>query len=222
MMDILYSCPLDPVKLAAPGYHVINVANELSKQGCNVTLIHQGTTLQDVEVNRQIPLQLVRRGALSVLWLEIKYAFAINRILRSRKPGQSVYHRYAKWSFLPFAVFGLRRSRVILEVNADLDSELISMSRSSVIRRLCLALEYLQVRRSQQVIVVSEGIQKSMGLRYPAFKDKIHVVENGTDIKTFFPRDRDSACESLGLDPHYQYVTSVSYTHLTLPTIYSV
>ena len=207
LKEILYSCPLDPVKLAAPGYHVISVVRELAAMGHDVTLVHQGQSIPDLEVVDQVALKLTRGNPLKILFGEVRYTIALAKELRSGKPGQCVYHRYAKWSILPFLAFFWRSAYVILEVNADLDSELKSQRRNALIRRLCSGLERIQIKYSSTVIVVSEGIRKSLCIRYPECENKIHVVENGTDIHQYFPRDKDDARAELGLEPDVKYVT---------------
>jgi len=104
-------------------------------------------------------------------------------------------------------LFKLFKVPVVLELNADNRAELISLNYSIIVRKLYPISEYIQVRLATKIVVVSEGIGKSLAKNTPAVKNKIYVIENGANTEYFFPRDRDLACTTQGLDPGKKYVT---------------
>lgn len=204
-MKILYSCPLDPVKLAAPGQHVASVVKEFIKLKYEVQLIHQGKILDSVDESVQIALDLNRKSLFGRLGSDIRYALALCRYLKQSKC-QGVYHRMEKWSVLPVLVFRWFNIHSVMEVNADNRSELASMN-ANPLTKICYSLsEWLQVRMVNKIVVVSEGIGKNLSRNFTNIGDKIQVVENGADLDNYFPRDRQKSCEELGIDTELKYV----------------
>ena len=205
-MKILYSCPLDPIKNGAPGHHVSSVVRELAARSHSVSLIHQGGRLPDINAFRQYALALKRYRFVGRIFCDIQYAYALLKILGNDEY-DCVYHRFEKFSVLPLILFKLFRKPTILELNADNRSELKSLDANVIARKLYPLSEYMQVKLASKIVVVSEGIGENLKKNIPSIWQKIVVIENGADIQTYFPRDRDRACEALDLDPNKKYVT---------------
>ena len=140
-MKILYSCPLDPVKLAAPGQHVASVVRELAKAGHEMTLIHQGENLTSLHSIRQIPMRNTRRKWIGRLITDVKYAAALASLLR-REKFDYVYHRTEKWTIAPLLVFRYYRLPTVIEFNADVRAELSSIDSHWWIQSLYPFSEY--------------------------------------------------------------------------------
>ena len=205
-MKILYSCPIDPVKNAAPGQHVQSIVRELDELGHSISLIHQGSVLQGIDNCRQYALNLKRYRFAGRIFCDIQYALALFHVLR-KDSFDCVYHRLEKWSILPGILFKLFKTPVVLEFNADNRAELISVDASAMTRKIYPLSESLQVRLASRVVVVSEGIGASLKKNIPSVSNKLVVIENGADLQTYYPRDRDTACEAVNLDPDKKYVT---------------
>ncbi len=204
-MKILYSCPLNPVKLAAPGQHVASVARELAKAGHDVTLIHQGEDLPGLDAVRQLPMKATRRRWFGRLTTDVKYAITLSGLLK-REQFDSVYHRTEKWTVAPLLVFKFYKVPTVIEFNADVRAELSSTKSHWLIQFLYPISEYFQTRLSNHIIVVSEGISKNLIANFKNISQKIFVIENGADTGIYFPRDRLESCKATGLDPTKRYI----------------
>jgi len=205
-LSILYSCPLDPIKHPAPGQHVASVIHELSLRGHRMTLIHPGTPLPGIGTCQQFALNLKKNRWIGRLLVDLQYAAALFKILRKNEYNV-VYHRLEKWSVIPLVLFKCLKIPVILEVNADIRAELDSLNAGTITRSLYPICEYLQLRLATKIVVVSEGIGKSLIENTAIAKNKTVVIENGANTDLYFPRDRDQACATLGLNPAQKYVT---------------
>lgn len=205
-LSILYSCPLDPVKYAAPGQHVTSVIRELSLRGHVMTLVHPGEPMPGLGTCQQHSLTLKKSQSIGRLSVDIRYAAALFRILKKEKYNL-VYHRMEKWSLLPLVVFKFLKIPAILEINADVRAELDSLDAGIFVRRFYPICEYLQVRLAANIVVVSEGIGKRLIQNITIAENKVQVIENGADTNLYYPRDRDQACAKLGLDPTKKYIT---------------
>ncbi len=206
MTKVIYSCPLDPVRNAAPGYHVRSVVSEFNAKGFDVELVHKGPHLKGLDLVRQHALNVDKTKYFGRIGGDLLYSIGLYRLIRRIRTAFVAYHRLEKWSVLPCFLFLRKNCQFILEINADIQSELKSIGRS---RAFCFFVgisERIQVKLADEVIVVSEGIKVGLSARYPQFKEKITVIENGTDVDLYFPRSRNEACEELGLDKEYQYV----------------
>ena len=205
-MRILYSCPLDPIRNAAPGHHVLSVVQELGARGHSISLIHQGSTLQGIENSRQYALNIKRYRFAGRLLCDIKYAFALFKVLRNND-FDYVYHRMEKWSVLPVVLFKIFKKPTVIEFNADNRSELMSVKANAITRTMYPLSENIQARLASVIVVVSEGIGANLEKNIPSVKSKIVVIENGADDRVYFPRDRNKACEAVNLDPAKKYIT---------------
>jgi len=171
-----------------------------------MTLVHPGQRLASIEPLPQHSLNLEKNYWVGRLSVDVQYALALFKLLRKNKYDR-VYHRLEKWSVIPPILFKLLKIPAILEINADTRAELDSLNASKIIRKLYPICEYLQVRLAEKIVVVSEGIGKNLIKNIPVVENKIFVVENGADTEVYFPRDRNQACDTLGLDPTKKYVT---------------
>lgn len=205
-LKILYSCPLDPVKYAAPGQHVTSVIRELSLRGHVMTLVHPGSPLPRIGKCQQYSLNLIKSRWVGRFSVDLQYAAALLKVIKKREYNV-VYHRLEKWSVIPLVLFKFIRIPVILEINADIRSELDSLHAGKFSRGFYPICEYLQVRLATKIVVVSEGIGKNLIKRNPIAANKLYVIENGANTDLYFPRDRDLACNTLGLDYTKKYVT---------------
>jgi len=199
-MNILYSCPLDPIKLLAPGQHVANVFNSLADIGHKMHLIHQGKNLDLIDKDSQTALDLDRNRFLGRIGSDIKYAFRLVSKLRQNN-FDAVYHRMEKWSILPILIFRLFNKKTVLEINADIRSELSSIGSSWLIQITYPISEYIQVKLSNHIVVVSKGIALNLSRNIKNIDHKIVVIENGTNINIYYPRDQLESRTQLGLDP---------------------
>lgn len=204
-LKILYSCPLDPVKHAAPGQHVTSVVRELAALGHDLTLIHQGDALTNLEPSLQHPLKLKRYRFVGRLVTDIGYSIALFKMLRNNEYDR-VYHRLEKWSVLPMMLFKVFKIPVVLEVNADIRAELVSVGANVALRKVYPVSEGAQVRLASKIVAVSEGIGKNLVKHFPKYSKKVVVIENGADTEVYSPRDQKQACETLGLNPNYKYI----------------
>ena len=186
-MKILYSCGLDLIKHPTPGQHVVNIVRELEARGHKLTLVHQGGTLPDIEPSLQYALKLKRFRLIGRLVTDVCYAISLIKILRN-KEYDCVYHRAEKWTVLPLFLFKIYKLPVVLEFNSDIRVELASINAGMFSRKAYPLSENLQVRLAKKIVVVSEGIGANLGKRIPSCKDKIVVIENGTDTRIFYPQ----------------------------------
>jgi len=206
LLTILYSCPLDAVKYAAPGQHVASVIRELSIRGHMMTLVHPGGPLQKIGTCQQHSLNLKKSRWFGRFSVDLQYAVALFKILKKGEY-DVVFHRMEKWSVIPIVLFRIFKKPVVLEINADIRAELDSLNANKIAQLLFPIGEYLQVRLASKIVVVSEGIGKSLIKNTPSVASKTFVIENGANTEVYFPRDRDQACATLGLDPAHKYVT---------------
>ena len=203
---ILYSCPLDLVQREAPAYHVINVVKELRNLGYPIELIHQGTSREGLMGINQIALGLDRNTILGRLRSDIGYIQGLHKQLRT-KHYHWVYHRLEKWSVLPLVMFKFYGLPVVLEFNSDVDAELRSLNKGWLFRKLYSYSERVQVKLADRIITVSKGIEYNLKKNHANISGRISTIENGTDVGTFYTRDRSEACRNLKLDPSRSYVT---------------
>ena len=170
-MKILYSCPLDPTKHAAPGHHVASVVRELANRGHSLSLIHQGEMLPAVEPFQQYALALKRYRFAGRVYCDIQYAYALFKVL-GKNNFDYIYHRSEKWSVLPLILFRLFQKPAVLELNADNRSELKSINANVITRKMYPFSEYIQVKLASKVVVVSEGIGANLQKNIPSVRKK--------------------------------------------------
>lgn len=171
-----------------------------------MTLVHPGEPLRSIEPLQQYPLNLKKNWWAGRLSVDVQYALALFKILRNNKYDR-VYHRMEKWTVIPLILFRLLKIPVILEFNADNRAELQSLKHNVFVRHLYPISEYLQARLATAIVVVSDGIGKSLINNNPMANNKIFVIENGANTDIYFPRNRNQACATLGLDFEKKYVT---------------
>jgi glycosyltransferase involved in cell wall biosynthesis len=124
-----------------------------------------------------------------------------------RQPFDIVYHRFTKSSFVPLIRARVLKKPVVLELNADLRSELRHhWGHFSPKRKTVELIERINYALADHIIGVSRGIAASIQRVFSIPERKISVVPNGTDLYVFQPLDPYESRRRLGLHRDHYYV----------------
>lgn len=112
-------------------------------------------------------------------------------------------------------------ARVALEVNADVQDFLATEGASRAMRGAFAWAEAANVRRSDAVITLTDGLKRTLVARHGIAPGRVHVVPSGTDADHFAPSPPAEARARLGLDPARLHVGFVGlcYRHQGVPTL---
>ncbi len=123
-------------------------------------------------------------------------ALAVGRCARP----DVVYFR-SGLNVLPLWLGRLLKAHVVLEVNADA-AEFHRLEGTPRWRqRLIVAVERLNVTKSDLIVALTPGLKQMLVERYGAPEGKIKVIPSGTDPDHFPPATPEEAKTRLGLDP---------------------
>lgn len=137
-----------------------------------------------------------------------------------RRPVDVVYFRNGANVLAPSLGRALG-ARVVLEVNADVQEFLAGEGAGAAARRAFAWAESVNVRRSDVVIALTDGLKRTLVARHGIDPDRVHVIPSGTDADHFGPVAPAEARRKLGLDPARLHVGFVGlfYRHQGVPTL---
>jgi len=204
-MRILYSCPLDPIKWAAAGSHVVSIVKALHSLGHRVTLLHVGSHVLQLNGIPQVAVGVDGDSLKCKLWRDIVLS---REILRACRSGfyDVLYHRLVSSSFLPMLLAKGLGIPAVVEVNSDARSELPAWQAKWLQRRLVRLLEWINYVLADRIIAVTKGVGDSICQIYGISSSKIRIVSNGADLDTFRPMDRTHSCRLLRIDETKRYI----------------
>ncbi len=132
----------------------------------------------------------------------------IPSLWRLRKIGK-VYIRTGPLSFLlTLAARAFGYKKIVLEVNGWLADELKALNMPWVLTALYEKIQVFELKRASSVRVVTTGL-KNIILAANIEEDKVHIIENGTDIDLFTPLDQVMCRQELNLKPDIRYLVFV-------------
>lgn len=199
-MNIVYSCPLDPLAQSAAGSHVLGVVRAWARQGHRVTLIHPGPRIGISDAGEVAFPSAGGRPA-----VEARLGRHVRDALHS-SGADLLFHRFSKSSFLPLVAARLAGAPVVLEVNVDVHSEGEEWGDGSVRRKAIRWVEKLNYRAADHIVAVSDGVAYALRSSQCASPEAISVVPNGTDLEVYRPRDRGECCRLLDLSPGRRHI----------------
>ncbi|MCK4829355.1 glycosyltransferase family 4 protein, partial [bacterium] len=211
-MKILFSTVLDMSEQSSPRHHVDSVIKNWENQGHDVKLIHPGNTIgrqyKEEEISNKFLLILERTKK------DWEFGQAIANEIR-QQGCDIVYHRFASSAIFPILRSKLLWTTLILEVNADLDSDLRgSWGSAPAMRNIIKFLAFIQYLAADHIIVVSEGIKNSICKGHSFLKSKVSVVPNGADLEVFHPLDVINSRHELGLNENQSIVSFTGKVHV--------
>jgi glycosyltransferase involved in cell wall biosynthesis len=137
-----------------------------------------------------------------------------------RRPVDVVYFRNGTNVLAP-ALGRALGARVAVEVNADVQEFLAVERAPSLTRSVFAWTESVNVRGSDIVVTLTDGLKRTLVARHGLEPARVHVVPSGTDPDHFLPVPPAEARRALGLDPARPLVGFVGlcYRHQGVPTL---
>ncbi len=194
----------------APAMHMLSLAKQLARSGLAISLVipkYEGELL--LEVNEP-GITLVKTKKLNIPKIpnSLSALLQIPSLWRLRKIGK-VYIRTGPLSFLlTLAARAFGYKKIVLEVNGWLADELKALNMPWVLTALYEKIQVFELKRASSVRVVTTGL-KNIILAANIEEDKVHIIENGTDIDLFTPLDQVMCRQELNLKPDIRYLVFV-------------
>lgn len=216
----------------APAMHMLSLAKQLAREGYQISLVipeYEGELLLEID-EPQITLVKTKKLNLPQIPNSLSALLQIPSLWRLRKIDK-VYVRTGPLSFLltlAARLFGYKK--IVLEVNGWLADELKIMGLPWVVTAFYEKIQVMELKLATSIRVVTIGLKNIM-LSANIAENKIHVIENGTDIDLFTPLNRIACRKELQLDLDTQYLVFVgnlaSWQDLTtafkaLPALFAV
>ena len=187
--------------LNGPAIHVLSLARHLALLGHQITLISpQPSAPMPVELGTGVIHHALARRRIPGL-PSIALLPQLAAVMRKLPRPDAVYLRASvgTWPLMVLAR-SMWQARVVVEYNAWLGADLQSMGRA---RMLASAAQWLQLKEAASadaVRAVTPGLATLLA-QHGIDRDKIAVIDNGSDIATFAPLDRQACRASYGLAP---------------------
>ncbi|MBN1882209.1 MAG: glycosyltransferase family 4 protein [Deltaproteobacteria bacterium] len=218
---IFYTCYEDLRAEAAWTVHIREVVDEWIKKGEDVTLFIPKT----YPFTRPPRCRIVCVPTIDIRFIrEYLYLFLLPLYVLGhgikRRP-RAVYSRemaLMSGVALACALLGIP---LIMEINGSMLLEHAMGGTSRVKIIILRALQHFNLRVVKHLVFVNAELVDMFQKTYRLKDKSIHVVTNGVNTELFSPKDRTTAIEGLGLNPHTQYITFVGsfYPHSHTPLI---
>ncbi len=200
-MKILMSCNINLGIKSAPIVHITEVMKNLKKEGHDVILFVRGIGRYDPHIQG---IKYVPTLDFPVLKLVIfDFFLCIYAIVYSLK--------FKPDDILWICIILLKILGVpcIVEVNGSERDELKIQKTQKYLAHIIHFNWWLNLKLSDKIVAVSEGIKKELCEEYKIPSDKIVVINNGADTELFKPMDKEKEKAELKLDKNIHYVCFV-------------
>lgn len=178
--------------------HLWQLAKNWHDMGHRVTVFSPTTGPADPAT----PAKVVRVPAPPLPFLRplCAYGFSFLMALREglRHPPDMVYCREMFSPLLPLLA-RLLKARLFIEVNGDSYEDHLRRKAGFLRLWFVKTVQTFNFRRADRVLPVTEGLGRTLRLRYRLKEDRVAVIPNGTDTELFFPRQAVECRRALGL-----------------------
>ncbi len=191
----------------APAIHILSLTKQLLLLGYEIVLVapeYQGT-LQILLPREQLTIEPTKRLSLPAIPNSLSAIAQLPALWRNRHAGP-LYIRTGPMSFiLSTAARLIGYRRIIMEVNGWFADELTAMGYPRVITWLFEKLQIFELRLASSIRVVTKGL-KVLLVESGIKANKIHFIDNGTNLDLFRPRDRSACRKKLNLRDRITYL----------------
>jgi len=125
-----------------------------------------------------------------------------------KKRADAIYVRQSEFSFIPLIISKYFKIPYFVEVNGLILYEMKMFGKSKLNIAVTRLSEKLGYQHAIKIIAVTQGVKKSIMDLYNVSEEKIVVIQNGANIDSFKPLDKD-LINTLNLDTSSRYVLFV-------------
>ena len=168
-----------------PAINFLELWNGVSKnKSISVTGLYPSWTEQDPILNPEFELVKLK-GPNIRFFRQIVFDFcSALYILKNKKTFNAIYVRLSHWHIFTILVLMICKLKYFVEVNGLAKEDSVSAKKNAVQKHLYVWQEQILLKKSKAIVAVSEGIKKTIELRYQCgFKTK--VIKNGVAEKLF-------------------------------------
>lgn len=206
-MKIIYISSEDMRKEGGGKTHFFEVARNLANLGNELLILLPGYRPRDRKnygLNvRYVPT--LRKNALSYLLYEIVSFFYLTFYILRFRP-DAIYLRQGLFEVFTSILARLFLVPYVIEKNGIMEDELRSRGFSELTIKILRLAEGINLRLSDKIICVTEGIKREIVKRYKVSGGKLVVIPNGANIELFRPLDKQECRQELGLKGDAFYI----------------
>lgn len=212
-MKITYLCDLPLLAQDAPSLHILEICKNLEIQNHDVTLFAPNIVKFSPHTKFKIIYLPAPFRQITLFYQPILFFYLIFYLINHRP--DILFIRQDPFLFLPILLGKIYRIPVITEINGIQEKEIKKAAKYNKAIKIFILLkgvfllygiELFTYLFSTKIITVAEGIKKYIVKKYSISADKIIVIQNGVDTKTFRPMNIYKTQKELNLDTKNKYV----------------